>query len=162
MVASALLSEVTAAKHSGFLPHPMRSIERNIQNAFARYRDTTGRIFWIYLPHRPSTLSARVYADTDSRRIEVSVYEQDVHDPTNTTKGVSINIWSTVLIMEDEWERKLAERAGIAMKQSENQPRCLCGGLLCIRDNGCQVFACSYSPRCSHIATIKDYGYSFA
>ena len=164
MTASSALREITAAKHVGFIPHPMRPIECNIQNAFTRYRDSAGRIFWVYLPHKPSTLSARVHVDTISRSIEISVYEQDAKDPTSPIKGISINQWSTVLSMDEgEWEKGLAELAGIAMKQAEKQPRCLCGSLLFIQklSDRSQVFACSQFPNCSRIATIKDYGYSF-
>jgi hypothetical protein len=156
--------EATVVKHGGFIPRALRLIEYNTQNAFTRYQDSSGRIFWAYLPRKASTLSARVYADTNNRSIEISVYEQDQRDPSNTTKGTRINNWTIcLLISNDDWEKNLADYAGRAMKQAEKQPRCSCGGILHIRSlsHGCQVFVCSRSPHCSHIATIKDYGYSF-
>jgi len=157
-------ADITATKHDGFLPRSLRAIENNTQKAFTRYQDNAGRIYWVYLPRKSSTLGARVYPETTNGTIQISVFEQDLRNPSDITKGVGIENWTTVIVMDDGWEMKLADLAGRAMKQAEKKPRCLCGSILRIGvtpNDDHQIFVCANAPRCSHSASIKQYGYTF-
>ena len=159
-----LRTVITAEKHGGFIPRSLRAIEFNTQRAFTRFQDSTGRIYWVYLPRKPSTLSARVYPNPANSTIQISVFEQDQQHPSDTILGLSIENWRTVLSMDEGWEMKLADLAGRAMKQAEKQPRCLCGAILRVRvfdNDDQQLFVCANAPRCNHTASIEQYGYTF-